>query len=536
MFSLLIVDDHRHVVDSMAQTLEWGKLHITTVYKAYNGLQALEIITASKVDILITDIRMPGMSGLELIKEAQKYNNSIKCILLTGYAQFEYAKKAIELQAVDYLIKPVKDEEILGIVSNIVKGLEDNLKRNDMLESVVMRKNLPLLKTGLLKDLLEAPVVNCKILDDKLKNYGLSIRIGEQFRLVLVELGESFNRYNIADRELIEYSIFNISEEILLPEFDVWSAKSSFDQLVFLIRWSSEWKEPRTEQLKDRLAQIKTFVQNYLKGDTSVYVSRGGVFPDEILPVYKEGLENISISSLSGGSFFCFQDELSQANYKVEALASIHHRPTLMQLMDSDNWDSASEKLVHIFDELRTKWPYSQVHMKEAYFHIMSCFVHFAHHKGLMLKDIVGLDDSLEQGRGKFRTTDHLKEWAYRALDLIKEHTEQLGTHAHGKNIDIIKEYIHKNLATDVSLRTIADHVYLHPVYLSKVYKEATGQNLSEYIYMERMEKARQLLVENKFRIYEIAQRIGYQSTQHFIREFKKHYGVTPKAYTSRHT
>ncbi|RXZ82629.1 response regulator [Paenibacillaceae bacterium] len=535
MFSMLIVDDHRHVVDSMAQTLE-RMPGISTLYKAYNGLEALDIIVANKIDIVITDIRMPGMSGLELIKEAKKYNDALKCIVLTGYAQFEYAKKAIELQAVDYLIKPVKDEEIIVIVGNIIKGLEDKLKNEDLLETVLMRKNLPLLKNSLLRELLETPPeANHRDLAEKLNSYGLTIQIGEQFRLVLIEMGQEFDKYSRADRGLIEYSVLNIAEEILLTDFDVWSGQSHQDQLVLIIRWPAEWNETQLAHLKEKWAKIRTNVQNYLKGEASVYVSRTGIFPGEIPAAYREGLENINISSLNGSDFFCIQDELTQESYKVEALASVHRTPNLMQLMDSDNWDGATDKLAAIFEELRMKWPYSQAHMKEAYFHIIGCFMHFAHRKGLILKEIAGMGDVLTQGRGRFRSGEQLEQWACRVLALIREHAVQLDSpHAHYRNVSIIKHYIQENLGGDLSLRTIADHVYLHPVYLSKIYKEATGQNLSEYIYMERMEKARQLLIENQYKIYEIAQRIGYQSTQHFIREFKKHYGVTPKAYISR--
>jgi len=125
MYSMLIVDDHKHLVESLAATVPWGDYGITHIHKAYNGKQALQIIMEQDVDILLTDIRMPEMSGLELIGTIRERQLGIECILLTGYADFEYAKQAIELQAVNYLLKPVRDEELLPSIRAIAARLDE---------------------------------------------------------------------------------------------------------------------------------------------------------------------------------------------------------------------------------------------------------------------------------------------------------------------------------------------------------------------------------------------------------------------------
>ncbi|MCD1257264.1 response regulator [Paenibacillus athensensis] len=120
MFSLLIVDDHKHLVESMLTTIAWQQYGVAHVYGAHSGYEALELMLSRDIDVLVTDIRMPGMSGLELIERVRAGWPGVDCILLTGFADFQYAQKAIELQAAHYLLKPVRDEELLPLIARLL--------------------------------------------------------------------------------------------------------------------------------------------------------------------------------------------------------------------------------------------------------------------------------------------------------------------------------------------------------------------------------------------------------------------------------
>ncbi|MBW7453692.1 response regulator [Paenibacillus sepulcri] len=390
MYTILIVDDHKHIVDSMCATIHWEAMNILSIHKAYSAVEAFEIIKTTQIHILLTDIRMPGMSGLELIERAQRLLPHIQCVLLTGYAHFEYARKAVELRAVDYLIKPVRDEEICRVIGKITEQLEESsvsIKKNRWI-----RQNLPLLKSGFPGEPIEGRPVN----------------------------GSRFSSVN------------------------------------------------------------------------------------------------------------------SPPPQKLDSLKTVIQPPTLMQLIESNHISGVGDKLESIFKEIDTKWPCSRTHLTEAYFHIIGGFVHLAHKNGVMLEEITG-NHNISGRAALFRSLQHLKEWSMLIYSLLKEHiqpTEQSASHI--KIVEGIHSYIKEHLADNVTLAAIADHVYFHPGYLSKIYKEATGINISDFILAERMEKARLLLEESHMKIYEITKKVGYQSVQHFIREFKKYYGITPKNYRCR--
>lgn len=136
----------------MATTIPWSEHEVTEVHRAYSGPEALQTLSIHPVHILVTDIRMPGMSGLELIEQTRRLYPHIDCILLTGYAEFPYAKRAIELQAASYLIKPVRDEELLQTVRSITERQKARLREQSYLERLQneLEQQLPLLKTELL--------------------------------------------------------------------------------------------------------------------------------------------------------------------------------------------------------------------------------------------------------------------------------------------------------------------------------------------------------------------------------------------------
>ena len=126
MYQLLLVDDERSIVDSLSITIPWEKVGVLKTFKAYSAYEALEILAENSIDIVITDIRMPGMSGIELIAEIHTRWKRVKCVLLSGYDDFSYAQQAIRYGTSDYLLKPVKDEDLMDAVKEIVKQLERN--------------------------------------------------------------------------------------------------------------------------------------------------------------------------------------------------------------------------------------------------------------------------------------------------------------------------------------------------------------------------------------------------------------------------
>lgn len=141
MYTVLLVDDERSVIDSLKSEIPWENLGVKTIYTASDGLQALDLIHAHSIDLLITDIRMPRMDGLELLSALRSDNSQVHCILLTAYGEFEYAKQAFSLGVENYLLKPMQTQELMQSVENALENLYANRKnRSDLFRENILRR------------------------------------------------------------------------------------------------------------------------------------------------------------------------------------------------------------------------------------------------------------------------------------------------------------------------------------------------------------------------------------------------------------
>ncbi|WNS45156.1 response regulator [Paenibacillus sp. MMS20-IR301] len=535
MYSLLIVDDHKHQVDTLAVTLPWEQFGITSVHKAYDSRLAQELLRDIPIDIMITDIRMPGISGLELISFINENQLDTDCILLTGYAEFEYAKKAIELHAVDYFIKPVRDELLLDTVDKIIDKRRRHQQHSRMFEhaTAVLHQNLPLLKENLLLETLQGSGYTRNYLTEKLRMYQLPYAYGDSVKLMVINFESSFyETYTSADIKLLEYAVMNMAEDLLSPHFHVWNRIQSEINLTLLLlprtadcTGDSDHWSPSSRELLSALAnRLLEQVDHYLKQHVIIAISGTARFPEDIHGVYSSVLSSVIKSAERQGVIVLEQPGISRS---IAPLRSLYQSPTLIQLMDQGKMEKLNDKFQQIFTELETRESDSRAHLREAYLHLLSSFTYLAHKNGKVLEDITGTA-SIHAERSVIHSARQLKAWSRIIIEALIDQGPAANDETHQQLVNKIHSYIQENLERDVTLQSISEYVYLHSVYLSKLYKEITGLNLSEYILRARMTEAKRLLEHTAYKIYEITEKVGYQSPQHFIRRFKQYYGVTP--------
>ena len=238
MHNLLIVDDQPDLVDDLAEMLPWHTIGISQVFKAYSAHEALDVVQSHPVDVVVTDIRMPGMSGLELIKQIRSTWNHIRCILLSGYDDFEYAKQGIQHQANDYLLKPVEDEQLLASVQKALQQLDEQWQQITSLQNVqqTFREHIPILQNHLLHHLLQGRSEEKERLTDKLKALNIALKTDAPAILILMRIEEDLQQKFGKQTELLDYAVFNIAEEIFADRFSFWHGKDPYDYAVIVIQ------------------------------------------------------------------------------------------------------------------------------------------------------------------------------------------------------------------------------------------------------------------------------------------------------------
>lgn len=546
MYHLLFVDDEQSVLDSLSLTIPWDEYGIEEVHQALSGREALDLIGRQTVHLMIADIRMPGMNGLELIKQVRQLSAHTRCMLLTGYADFEYARQAIEQEAVHYFLKPVNIAQLIDAVRGTIDKMRAEWARISSYEQALtaLKDHLPGLRGGLLYDLIRGVRYAPEALSRKLELLAVPFAPDDLVFMMLIRMEDDYAELDPNGRLLFEYAIENIAGETLGQHFQLWKCRNDYDYLAFLIRAAEAGAHAARPDgtaaaeaavarlLEQRAVQMQNNILTYLKGSVSVFVSRPGRFPRDVLPLHRAAVSMLSQRlGESGGLFMTSSDPAAETS--IQPMQQLYAPPLLMHALEAGRWEQARSKLQLVFEELRQSGSNTPEHVAEVYYHIHSCILYIAHCNGMKMSEVFGEEAGAGAGTGRqsFLSVQQLEEWTEQALSGLQSRKKRDLDHFRSDIVRQVDDFLALQVNLNVSVRSIADHVHLHPVYLSKLYKQETGLTLGEYLLRMRMDKAVYLLSHTNDKIYEICSRLGYQNVPHFIKLFKAKFGVTPLEY-----
>lgn len=541
MIDVLLVDDETYVTESLEATIPWNELGIRKVYRSDSAGDALELLAAHTIDILITDIRMPGMNGLELIETASVLYPSLRSILLTGYGEFEYAKKAIQLGASDYIIKPVDDEDFIKSVKQAVQSIDEEGKQATKYQQLLYQRksDYTLLRENLLQQLLMGEEIPFQRTKQLLEDYEIKLADSVMTTMILIQLHKGFMELDGKTRVLMEYAIGNMAEEIFGETYDVWQGRTPHHCLLILLQpkekhqtEGEDMNSLKSKYLRPFIDKFQSSVLTYLRGEVRVIVNRPCLFPQNISETYRRALNSVYLADRkmeSGIVFIEGDNTMAESPSSKAAFEVLYRPPMLQQLLERKAWEAASQRLDEVFAVIE-KNPVSREHMYEIYLAIINSFLYITRQTGHRISelDAKGLEP-------------HMVERMIHYPPLLKEYAEQILTKfqqalsapAEPKShiVSQVKDMISAEEGIELTVKMIADRVYLHPVYLSKIFKAETGEGLSEYLIRVRLERALYLLKHTNKKIYEITTELGYQNPQYFSKLFKKHYGITPNEF-----
>ncbi|PAF32373.1 response regulator [Paenibacillus sp. 7516] len=536
MIDILLVDDETYVTESLEMTIPWGELGVTTVLRAASGKEALEIMEENAVDIVVTDIRMPGMSGLDLIEEVSSRWSHIRCILLTGHSDFDYAKKAIQLQASDYILKPVNDEEFMASVSAAITSLRGEWDEFDKYHRLLYsrKSDYKILRENLMHDLLLGREITTRALREQLQQYEIGLEPEEPVVMLLIRLTGRFSSMDQQSLDLMDFAVGNIAEEVLGDQFRVWFGRGPHECLVMFLQHQGRVEEASMSQetLTGPVDTFREHVIRYLQGDMSMVVTPPFPFK-EMTAAYRRSLGSLVLSGPEENTIIFIDKDKSQRmeNDAAQALEELYKPPVLPQLLETKQWEAAASKLNAVFDAA-DRVCLSREHVYEMYLSVTNAFMYIAHKQGHLVHEIDHAGFDLLLAHQLIQSPERLRRWATEMLAKLQEElSDQAGTQSRRHVIKQVQEMVTRDTGQDLSVKMIADKVYLHPVYLSKIYKAETGEGLGDYMIRMRMERALYLLKNSNKKIYEITSELGYQNPQYFSKMFKKHYGMTPNEF-----
>jgi len=532
MNRILIVDDEPYIVDSLFELVSEMDSYKLEIFRAYSAQEAIDYLTNTKMHVVLSDIKMPGMTGIELLKQTKQLYPDCKFLFLTGFTNFEYVQTAIRYGGVDYILK-TEDEDV--IIKAVEKAIEDSRKTNEA--SILINRAekqiqlvQPLIKKEVLLNYLRghSDLVSInKLIVDKV----LSLCPRSQTILVLGRIDE------------INDSLNDIAS--ILPNMEAVVEKILFDTCRFEMIQVSSYRfclmiQPVevnssngfSTYIQKKLAYIQKECNRLLKVRLS-FVSTTELLQWSELPRKFRQLENI-IAFGTG-----HQKELLLTDQQYEIYQKSSQKHTRKMLKDNKQLrtlitylESGKKKeFDKLYQELTNRCEsFAYPDLMEFYYFFLSTLMTNANllQIGESMFDVdfyhklENLDSAPRQQVFKL-----LEE----KFNLLFEHMNKQHDNKTSSLINQLHQYIQENIAGDLSLGKLSEIVYLNPQYLCRVYKQETGIGLSEYIAEVRLSKAKELLRDSYLKVHEIALMVGFDSPAYFNRFFKKLEKITPLEY-----
>lgn len=529
MYKIMIVDDEDEVREGVKRLTDWERCGFELVGDFSNGRDALEAVERLHPDVVITDINMPYMDGLELTALISGMYRELKIVILTGYEDFVYAKQAIKLKVNEYLLKPINLQEFTDLLMKMKRELDDEQARMEDMSKLrqQLHESLPLLRERFLDKLVTVPMTVNDI-EQKFHYFQLKLE-GAAFLAMLFDLegaGEEQRGSTASGAEmLLRFALFNIAQEILQEENDGIVFQTRDDKVAALLGGPVEDAAVKAQKLAAHVGQA---VQKYLKRDVSTGIGR--VYPSlaQLRTSYQEASSALDYRFLLGsGRIISIQDvEFGDRNgpsnyYEFEK-----------KLMAALKTAKASHAAV-ILDEWFTE-------LKESGATASSCYGYLHRVMAAFINVIAqsGFDDSELLGEDPFsripplKTVDQMKSWLEEMCRSVIAFLSERRTNVNNTQLQDAILYINEHYnEPGLSLSQVCQHVFLSLSYFSGLFKQQTGDTFVEYLTRLRLDKAKQLLITTQLKTYDIAERVGYSDPQYFSVIFKRNTGRTPKEY-----
>lgn len=539
MIQLLIVDDEPEIREGIKQGIDWAGLGVNVCGSVGNVNDALDRMEELVPDIVILDIQMPEMDGLELLEILHGKFPDIKVILISGYDDFHYAQQAISLNAFCYLLKPL-DPEILASrileAGDMITRQAEKLRKDAELNRK-LKENLPILRDNFFSLLVGGKLPDMDEINEKAAFLGINIAFGEFAVLILdIENMEARRNTDTRQKNLLKFAVVNCAEKLLKEVYQLYS--SIIEENIVLLLCSGKIEN---EMLMNLCSSVKRTVNNSLGLSMSIGV--GNVCPSAsgISTSYLQALEALKYRLIAGkNEIIAFHSipgpdsRLSGENSADNFLRKSHE--DLSIALRSGSSMEVKDVTDRILQSVQ-KAIASDINAKNwLIFRLASSLADLLFSFDMRMEKYFGGDHDLYNELKRLQTMDELKDYIASFLDGVMEELEKRRKKYGNNIINKALDYIEADIHRDISLSSLADRLYIHPNYLSKLFRQELGESYMEYVTGLKMEKARQLLEDGAGKVYEIAESLSYKDVSHFIKVFKKTFGLSPSEYREIHS
>lgn len=527
---VMIVDDECIILDGMA-SFPWNEYECELVATAQNGREGLEKALECNPDLIFTDIKMPEMDGLKFAAEARKINEKVKMVFLTGYDNFEFAQEAVRLGASDYLLKPVNFVKLDLLIKKLRDSIFEEKQTSRYYRDLekIFQNELPYIRSKFVNDLVHGRIRTRYDLEYQTKAVGIHIE-----KYICIAITRENAHSGNEDSWPEQYAFLNIGEEIfnefceaVLCEYDDMNLQFNFI-LLFQKEDPERYCMEQAVAACDKLKQVAAEVIRYKiclgisNMETDVY---------NMNAKYLEACRACSQSVYLGDNTIIHYKDLDDVLRHDHEITEGKKQRLFMKIYSGQIAEANKdiEEMLYIPDAELNDCKYMALDllvacMRYPFMCRIKCKIQEEEYDFSFLQDGIKVI-------GNARSVNEIVQYLTKGFSILATQNYKNADDRYRNTVNHIMDYLQEHYSEDLTLDSVADQFYMSKTYVSRLLKRYVNQSFLKILIDIRMDAARRMIMEDNYKMYEIAEQVGYNDFSYFIQAFKKKYGVTPNEY-----
>jgi two-component system response regulator YesN len=528
----VIADDEIRVCKLIEKLIDWNELGIKIIGQVGNGIDAFNIIMSEKPDIVITDIRMPGLDGLELIKKVREANIKTSFVIISGYKQFEYAQNAVRYGVEDYLLKPINREELYNIAIKLRnRYIENNEKAED-------EEKLKIQLSNSIEKLRKQFLVTLLNNYDKFSSMSLE-QINKEYQFEFTE-----GCFQVITLKIDKKSLENIDdsyEELMLDKLLSLIKKSLKDSCkeIELIKWDNRvicllnYLQEDADTMISCYKRVFEKLQDYLEISEYFHMTMGiGSVAknfNNIGQSISTALDCIKCRVLLGVDKIIDLSKYSFTSINIHEIITSEKEKEFMHFIEGFDKDGLKEWIYDVFNKINIKLQLDPLLLFKACIRIVNIFLTTMKMLNMESEEITS--DKILKKIDECKSPKEIQQYVFEFINEYLDIFIRSKKMQENKPIRLAKQYVIENYMNPISLEDVANIVHLNPVYFSVIFKKEVGINFVDFLINYRLEIAKKLLREDKYNVSQVAYMVGYKDAKYFSKLFAKIVGIKPSEY-----
>lgn len=505
--NILIVDDDKLFIRKVIEIVDWNKLEVHRVFTAENMQQACNVLATFTVDIVVTDVEMSGGNGLELLCWIAERKYSVETIVVSGYAHFAYAQKAMEYGCKRYLLKPVSGKELGTVLEEIIKQKRHKEPENKRILSDEWKKIVDSNESSFFQELER---INTSDLQNK--QYGM---------IILKIFSETGYQRGETEERLLQIVVRNVILEFLEESvFELECIRqNSEEEWILLVHVNDELC-----LLQQKLKQIQLYFEETMHLVTCFFISNTGTIGD-MVSYYDEFCMFCNEMLLEEQGIV---EQNSWSDWRINSVAFSTSEIKKKWLANGDMQQvivEIEEYVQELVDTHRaTKTVFSKICQE-----IEKMMYQFLHEHNFSFTQLYDKEQYDLMYRAAGNSVLSMKKFIHYVIEKLDELEEK--NDRKKQIVEFVKKFIAENISEELTRKMLAQNIHFSEDYVARIFKTETGKSISTYVMEQRMEFAKQYLKESNLSISEIAIRVGYNNFSYFSKTFKDYTGKTPNEF-----